>query len=105
MSKIVIEGTVTPSTLLSTGARKTVERNAFIEKLIAKGFIRVVADDADVEQPVEAAVVEEIDVPGRNESRETWAKFLTFQELPFPEKATRDELVALWYADHGQTVG
>ncbi|TCN51785.1 hypothetical protein EV641_109176 [Rhodococcus sp. SMB37] len=105
--RITVEGTITPSTFLGTGARRTVTRTEFVDKLISKGFIRVVADDAVESQPAPkaAAVVEEIDVPGRNESRDTWAKFLTFQEVPFTDEHSRDELIELWYADHGQTVG
>lgn len=109
MSSITIEGTVTPSTFLPTGERRSVTRSSFVEKLIAKGFVRVVESAATKVEPapaVESAPVdEEVDVPGRNESRETWAKFLDFQEVPYPEKATRDDLIEVWYADHGQTVG
>lgn len=106
MSKIIIEGTITPSTFLSTGARRTVERTPLVDKMISKGFVRVVADVAVESQPAPAAAyVEEIDVPGRNESRETWAKFLEFQDVPFTDDHSRDDLIELWYSDHGQTVG
>lgn len=98
---ITIEGTVTPSTLLPRGDRMTVSRSSFIEKLIAKGYVRVV--DAVDESPAVPDV--EVAVPAKNAKREDWKAFLEFQGVPFPDDATRDDMIAIWYADHGQTVG
>lgn len=117
MSKIIIEGTVTPSTLLSTGDRKTVERSAFIEKLIAKGYVKVVEDapKSTVAEPVSVqqtmAEVEQVavkaseparlerkivDTPHRNGSREEWAEFLDSKTVAYPDGATRNELIERW---------
>lgn len=100
-SVITFEGTVTPSTFLSTGERRTVTWTPFIEKLIAKGFVRVVGvvDESPAVSDMEVAV------PAKNAKREVWKAFLEFQDVPFPDNATRDDMVKIWYADHGQTDG
>lgn len=115
--RITVEGTITPSTFLAAGDRRTVTRTAFVEKLISKGFIRVVEDTpsptvadpvpvqetmAEVEQA--AATASEpsrlerriVEAPNRNGSREEWAKFLDSQKVAYPEGATRNELIERW---------
>ena len=115
--RITVEGTITPSTFLAAGDRRTVTRTAFVEKLIAKGFIRVVEDTpsptvadpvpvqetmAEVDQA--AATTSErsrlerriVDAPNRNGSREEWAKFLDSQKVAYQEGATRNELIERW---------
>lgn len=51
MAKVTIVGTITPSTHLPTGEMRTVERTAFINKLISGGFVKVVRDTAPVTPP------------------------------------------------------
>jgi hypothetical protein len=115
--RITVEGTITPSTFLASGERRTVTRTAFVEKLISKGFIRVVedepkptvADPVPVQQTmaeVEQAAVESseparlerkiTEAPHRNGSREEWAKFLDSQKIAYPDDATRNELIDRW---------
>jgi len=51
MAKVTIIGSQTPSTHLPTGEVRTVERTAFINKLISGGFVNVVRDPAPVTAP------------------------------------------------------
>lgn len=105
MARVTIEGTITPSTFLRRGAQITVERTSYIEKLIKRGFVKVVR-----EYPVEKEVVQIVEAqreavdnerqlsgtPARNASRDKWADFLGDEGVPFEEGATRDELIATW---------
>ncbi|UPK64899.1 hypothetical protein MYP14_05985 [Rhodococcus pyridinivorans] len=97
--RITVEGTITPSTFLAAGARRTVTRTAFVEKLIGKGFIRVVDDETTTveSQPV---AEEEIatEVPARNAKREVWAAFLERldPDIHFTDEDGRDDLIALY---------
>lgn len=121
--KVVIEGTVTPSTFLAAGERRTVSRTEFVDKLIAKGFVKVVdqptpavsvAAPAPVaDDPVESAtdpaaeVVQSEDAaapPSRNARRATWAKFLDNRGIDYPEEASRDDLVDI-YTNHTAAAG
>ncbi|AUM17362.1 MULTISPECIES: hypothetical protein [Rhodococcus] len=94
--RITVEGTITPSVLLSTGEQMTVTRSPFIDKLISKGFIRVVADDAPT--PTQPAVEDQpvVVVPARNAKREVWAAFLTNLKIEFSDEDGRDELINLY---------
>lgn len=53
MSRITIEGSVTPSTFLARGERTTVERSEFIDKLIRKGYVVVVPERMPVAEEIE----------------------------------------------------
>lgn len=101
MSYIVIEGTVTPSTFLPTGEQRRVTRTAFVDKLIVKGYVRVVSSDPAVAPLAEASATAEaaepIDVPGRNESRAVWAQFLESRGIAFETGDTRDDLIDRFY--------
>ncbi|WP_418346092.1 hypothetical protein [Rhodococcus pyridinivorans] len=96
--RITVEGTITPSTFLAAGARRTVTLTAFVEKLIGKGFIRVVDDETTVveSQPaVEEATATE--VPARNAKREVWARFLEqLGGIEFSDEDGRDDLIDLY---------
>ena len=100
MSYIVIEGTVTPSTLLGTGERRRVARTPLIDKLVAKGFVRVVSLDPDA---ADATVIKEpaheptqVVTPARNAKREIWAAFLDHRGITYTDEDGRDELIELW---------
>lgn len=43
MARVTLEGSITPSTFLARGKRMTVERTEFINKLIRRGYVNVVA--------------------------------------------------------------
>ncbi|QOV97153.1 hypothetical protein [Rhodococcus pyridinivorans] len=98
--RITVEGTITPSTFLAAGDRRTVTRTAFVEKLIAKGFIRVVDDEtsAEVAPVVEEKTEEVFAVPARNAKREVWAAFLTRldPDIHFTDEDGRDDLIELY---------
>lgn len=102
-SIIVIEGTVTPSTFLATGERRTVTRTPFIDKLIAKGFVRVfdvlttpLPESIPVEQTTDEVEDTAVVVPKKNETREVWAEFLARRRIPFTDDDRRDDLIAIY---------
>lgn len=96
--RITVEGTITPSTFLAAGDRRSVTRTAFVEKLIAKGFIRVVDDETSAEPAVEEETEEVFAVPARNAKREVWAAFLTRldPDIHFTDEDGRDDLIELY---------
>ncbi|WP_016690867.1 hypothetical protein [Rhodococcus rhodochrous] len=98
LQRITVEGTITPSTFLAAGARRTVTRTAFVEKLISKGFIRVVDEPAVVESQPVTEEETATEVPARNAKREVWAAFLTRldPDIHFTDEDGRDDLIALY---------
>lgn len=95
--RITVEGTITPSTFLAAGARRTVTRTAFVEKLISKGFIRVVDEEAAVESQPVAKDETATAVPARNAKREVWARFLEqLGGIEFSDEDGRDDLIDLY---------
>lgn len=97
--RITVEGTITPSTFLAAGARRTVTRTAFVEKLIGKGFIRVVDEPTTAAEAQPVAEEETAtEVPARNAKREVWAAFLERldPDIHFTDEDGRDDLIALY---------
>lgn len=125
MTQITIEGsTTTPTTFLKAGARITVERTSYIDKLIGRGYVNVVqvhepihestpAIMNEIEQEVdgqrEAAAAEHAltGAPARNGLTEDWRNYLTERGFSGLETATRAEMIAAWEEDQarrGQSV-
>lgn len=52
MASVTIEGSVTPSVVLSRGRRMTVERTPYIDALIRGGFVVVIEDHGAVPEAV-----------------------------------------------------
>lgn len=115
MGRITIEGTVTPSTYLATGARLTVDRTALIDKMIRNGYVKVVSilpeiitAPAAVIREIEQTYAEQVETtdrerqlsgaPARNAARDVWAKWLQEKNITSPADATRNDLIALWDA-------
>lgn len=126
MARITIEGSVTPSTFLARGVRKTVERTAYVDKLIARGFVNVVGvtpaavenDDTFTRTVTDESIVidyadgptitlrKDADTglvlpPGKNETRPTWQAFLNEAGVPYLENDTRAELIERYDASNG----
>lgn len=109
MARVTLEGSITPSTFLARGARVTVERTPYVEKLIRKGYV-VVIGAAAAKTPVVEEITRIVEAqqetadnerqlagaPARNASRDTWAEFLRAKGIPFWEDDTRNELIAQW---------
>ena len=109
MARVTLEGSITPSTFLARGARVTVERTPYVEKLIRKGYVVVIAAAAD-KTPVTEEIARMVDTqqeavdnerqltgaPARNASRDAWAEFLRKEKIPFWEDDTRNELIDRW---------
>lgn len=107
MTRVTIEGTITPSTFLGTGKRVTVERTPYISKLIARGYVRVVGDPpakAEVEQIVDTAreaAARELALtgaPSRTALKEVWVAFLEEAQVPYPANATKTRMIEIWEA-------
>lgn len=120
MPRITVEGTDTPSTFLARGARITVERTPFVNKLIKKGYVRelpsvnVTVPDpvtvqetmAEVEQYIEQTqdrYVMERRSPSRSAAKSEWAAFLDAQQIPYPQGATKQVMISTWEAADGGT--
>lgn len=103
--RVTVEGSNTPSTFLARGARVTVERTPYIEKLIRKGYVKVVATPpvveeirAAVEPQLEATAAERrlVQAPFVSALKSEWAEFLDSQNVAYPENATKTEMIARW---------
>lgn len=106
MAKVTVEGSrTTPTTYLAAGKRMTVDRSPLLDKMIRRGYVRVVEDvpaTAHVEQIVtEARVAADTErelsgAPARNASWETWAEFLDQEGVSYEEADTRNALISRW---------
>ena len=113
--KVTIEGSATqPNTFLAAGRQVTVERTALVSKMIARGYVNVVAPEpkptvpdpvpvqhtmAEVERIVdEAPETARLGVLSKAACTAAWKDFLAGLEPPveFPEDATRSQLIELW---------
>ncbi len=107
MAVVTIEGSsVTPSTRLAPGERRTGDENdPTIAMLVRGGFANVV--DRETGEPEPAPLPEPVPVPARNASREDWAEFVALlDDSPtYTEGKSRDELIAAydeWLQTHDQ---
>lgn len=109
MAKITLEGSrQTPSTYLAAGKRITVDRTPMVDKMIRKGYVRVIEEGTTVSaaqhvieivEEQQAAVDSERQLagtPARNASRDEWAQFLRDEGVPFDESAARNDLILTW---------
>lgn len=107
MARVTVEGTLTPSTFLARGARVTVERTRYINKLIARGYIKVVAELPDREAPAQAAEnapapSEDTDAtaparaPGTSATKAEWQAFLREEGFDVPDDWTKAQLIEVW---------
>ena len=120
MARVTVEGTITPSTFLATGHRLTIECTPYIEKLIRRGYVKVVSEDAAPAATPEresepapttedtAAVEEsmpkrrEPEMPARNARRDVWVEFLDQQGVAYADTDTRDQLIDRWISVAGE---
>lgn len=110
---VTIEGTTTPAAgVLARGERRTVALTERVQRLVDRGFVRiierresapVVVPDPVVEpDPIEFDEVDdEVEVPAGNASRDAWLEFLFYKgiEVPVDEDGDyppRDGLKHLW---------
>jgi hypothetical protein len=70
MTRVTIEGSVSPSTYLPRGQRRTVELTDFIVKLARGGYVTIIEHHAD-EVPAAAAAVEPVKRQRRRAPRRT----------------------------------
>lgn len=108
MAQVTIEGSkTTPTTFLAAGVRVTVERTDYINKLIKRGYVHVIADQPakeHVEQVVEtqreAAANEQAltGVPPESAAKSVWADWLTAHEVTYAADATKAQMIEAWNA-------
>lgn len=111
MARIMIEGTVTPSTYLGRGERTVVEDTPFIRKLVRRGYVRIVKEPParppvqfDITESVErqqAAAVQErrlLTPPDADAPKAEWRQFLDEQGIAYPNRATLADLISRWEA-------
>ena len=99
--KVTIEGSATqPNTFLAAGRQVTVERTALVSKMIARGYVNVVAPEPKptVPDPVPVQHTMAEGVLSKAACTAAWKDFLAGLEPPveFPEDATRSQLIELW---------
>lgn len=107
MAQITIEGSkVTPTTFLKPGARITVERTRYIDNLLRRGYVNLIAvhEQADP-QPVDEVPAPEPDPfgePPESAAKSVWAEFLTTKGVEFPSGATKADMITAWNeSQHG----
>jgi hypothetical protein len=96
MALITLVGSNTPSTFLARGARVTVERTAYVDKLIRRGYVNVVYSQTSAET-VEA----QPSAPAVNALKAEWSNFLEAQGISYIEGATKQELISIWKRHNG----
>jgi hypothetical protein len=97
---VTIEGSITASTLLPRGQRRTVQLTERVQRLIDRGFVTVIERHDDDAEP-DPTPEQEDGPPSRNASRPVWLAFLRGRGVDIPTndegaEPTRDGLVALW---------
>lgn len=91
MATITIEGSLTPSSDLPRGERRTVQDTDEVRKFVARGFANVVDEDGT---PEPAPLPEPVPAPKRNASRDDWAEWLADNTDIVTEGKDRDALLA-----------
>lgn len=101
VTTVTIEGTIIPSAFLPTGARVTVDRTPFIDRLIRNGFARVIEETPAPGVPVAEALTGVVDTPAaptrpaRSASKDAWRAYLDLVGVPWNTDMRRDDLIAL----------
>ena len=105
MSSVRIKGVISTTTL-KRGDERTVERTEQVDRLIAHGYVKVVAvtKEAGADLPVEPAEVT-VYAPARSASKQDWRVFLDEMGIEYTDEDTRDELIAKWEPEREQTDG
>lgn len=116
MAQVTIEGSkVTPTTFLKPGARITVERTPYINRLISRGYVNLVSKAEPIhesEDSIMNGIAQEVDeqrkaaarehsltgAPARNALTDDWRAFLTSKGFDVPEAATRADMINAWEA-------
>ncbi|MFT4086132.1 MAG: hypothetical protein QM658_03105 [Gordonia sp. (in: high G+C Gram-positive bacteria)] len=94
MSEVTVQ-VQQPMRDFADGEVVTLERTAFVDKLLAAGRV-VLVDDAAAEQAASARA--ELGVPDRTAPRAAWVEFLSRHGVTSASKQTRDDLIVVWGA-------
>lgn len=103
---ITIEGTITPSVVLDRGERITVERTTFVDALLRRGFVKIIAEDEPDQREshdlatfggevVRTVHTEPPVAPLRRASKAQWREYLDALGVPWHEDMTRAVLIGL----------
>ncbi|WAB09199.1 hypothetical protein SEA_LITTLEMUNCHKIN_23 [Gordonia phage LittleMunchkin] len=98
--KVTIEGSLSPSTELARGERRTVALTDRVQRLVDRGFV-IIVDEHD--EPADAPEanpdqLNELVEPKANASRPKWAEWLSHKGIDYTDDHTRDDLVGIWQA-------
>lgn len=104
MAQVTLEGSkVLKSTFLGPGQRITVERTKYIDNLIRRGYVNVIADHEPIRESLpESVTVPETDAfgaPPESATKAVWQEFLAEKGVAYPADATKAELLEAW-SDH-----
>jgi hypothetical protein len=103
MATVTVEGSLTPSNWLATGKRVTVQLTPRIERLIAKGFLLLIATDAAPKKAAQSVA----DAPYRagepawNALRDEWARFVIAHGQVVVASDTKGDIIHRWQASRG----
>lgn len=95
--QITIEGSILPSDQLARGERRTVALTPHVQRLIDRGFVVVVDENAgDAPEPDFTDENGELTEPHGGSSKVEWQKWLDAHEVAYSINDSRDDLVAIW---------
>ncbi len=109
MAQVTIEGSsILKSTFLKPKARITVERTKYIDNLIRRGYVNLIAVHEDIREP-EPVIMNEPEAdpfgtPPESATKAVWQEFLTEQGVAYPADATKAELLEAWSAHNAKPV-
>lgn len=101
---VTIEGRIA-TTYLKVGEQATVERTDRIDRLIERGYVRLVGDESlvgavyptpDEETEDDGPEDDEVQAPPQSATRAEWEEFLISQGIPWPDDATKADLIEAW---------
>jgi hypothetical protein len=99
MTVVTVEGSLTPSNVLATGKRMTVQLTPRIERLIAKGFLILISSDAKAAESVQGAY--RAGEPAWSDDRDVWAAFVIGHDQPVVAADTKGDIIHRWQARLG----
>lgn len=116
MAQVTIEGSrVLKTTYLAPGARITVERTKYVDNMIRRGYVNLIAEHEPIRESDSSNVKEDssndepesdtdmLTIPGAawgappsNALKSVWAEFLAEKGVEYPEGSTKLEMIRAW---------
>lgn len=111
MSQVTLEGShVLKSTFLGPGQRITVERTKYIDNMIRRGYVNLIAEHEPIRESDTSNVKEDssnadtFGVPPESATKAVWLEFLNERGVSYPADATKAELLEAWNGRNAEPV-